>query len=260
MKSVEYKLLSGDTENRRINVVVDADSTSATICWPYTITLEEDICSSCTYRDTSCQIVAITPNTNCENPKEIVSEGSLVWNNFTIFYRITQKKPICPCKEEAVITNELIQENTWVSPKEVHCIYESKKIKLHYEYYQITTLCGEEVKREIIKKDIPINVECECVGETSDKSGTYHSKENFDINYQYKCIVYPSDCDCSNFDFIDSCNCGEFEFLGGDNCDCDNFEFIQDCDCDDFEFIQDCDCDDFEFEKNCDCDNLVITP
>ena len=232
MKRVEYKLLSGDTQSRSINVVVDANSTSATICWPYTVTLEEDICSSCTYRDTSCQIIQIIPNTDCESPNEI--RGSLIWNNFEVFYKITQKKAICPCEE--VITNELIQENTWVSPKEVHCTYESKKIKLHYEYYQITTLCDKEVKREIIKKDIPINVECECVGETSDKSGTYHSEENFDINYQYKCIVDPSDCDCSNFDFI------------------------QNCDCNDFEFIQDCDCDDFEFEKNCDCDDLVITP
>ncbi len=252
MKTITCKLLSGDTENRRINVVVGANSTSATICWPYTVTLEEDICSSCTYRDTSCQIVTITPNTNCENPKEIVSEGSLVWNNFKIFYRITQKKPICPCKEEEVITYELIPNNKWISPKEVHCTSENKKIKLHYEYYQITTLCGEEVKREIIKKDIPINVECECVGETSDKSGTYHSEENFDINYQYKCIVDPTECNCGDFDFIDSCNCGEFEFLGGDNCDCKYFEFLQpeECDCKDFEFLQpeECDCKDFDIK------------
>ena len=255
MKVIHYKLLSG-TEDNPIKVVVDADKTSATICWAYTVTLEEDICSSCTYRDTSCQTIQIIPNTDCESPKEI--RGSLIWNNLEVFYKITQNEAVCPCEEEAVITNELIQENTWVSPKEVHCTYESKKIKLHYEYYQITTLCGEEVKREIIKKDIPINVECECVGETSDKSGTYHSEENFDINYQYKCIVDPSDCDCSNFDFIQNCDCDDFEFI--QDCYCDDFEFIQDCDCDDFEFIQDCDCDDFEFEKNCDCEDLVITP
>lgn len=233
MKTITCKLLSGDTQERAINVVVDANSTSATICWPYTVTIEEDICSSFTYRDTSCQIIQIIPNTDCESPKEI--RGSLIWNNFEVFYKITQKKAICPCKE--VITYELIPNNKWISPKEVHCTSESKKIKLHYEYYQITTLCGEEVKREIIKKDIPINVECECVGETSDKSGTYHSEENFDINYQYKCIVDPTECNCGDFDFIDSCNCGEFEFLGGDNCDCKYFEFLQpeECDCDDFD-------------------------
>ena len=208
---IDYKLLSGDTQERAINVVVDAKSTSATICWPYTVTLEEYICSSCAYRDTSCQIIQIIPNTDCESPKEI--RGSLIWNNLEVFYKITQNKAVCPCEEEAVITNELIQENTWVSPREIYCHHESKKITLHYEYYHITEQCDGTIKKEIIKRDVPVSAECECDESTGTRNGQYEAEETFvkregdkdieyrKIPYQYQCIVDENiKCKCKDLE------------------------------------------------------------
>ena len=270
MKRVEYKLLSGDTQSRPINVVVDANSASATICWPYTITLEVDVCSSCVYHNNNCQTISITPNTNCEQENQI--RGSLMWNGLEVFYKITQKKANCPCNEEKTY-NVLIEDNKWVSPKSVYCYYDSKQITLHYEYYKITELCDKIIKKETIKKDVPINVECDCIGETSDKTGVYPTEEGFNINYEYKCIVdRKTECNCGDFDFLDDCGCNKFKFLGVDDCgcgafdfkdycDCNSFKFlpIDDCNCGKFEFIQDCKCDDFNFEKDCDCDNLEIT-
>lgn len=210
MKSVEYKLLSGDTQSRSINVVVDANSTSATICWPYVIILGQE-CASCVYPDTNCQAIPIAPNTSCVSGNTI--SGNTMWNGLEVFYIISQRKAICPCDDEEKVYNVLIEDKKWVSPREIYCHHESKEITLHYEYYHITEQCDGTIKKEIIKRDVPVSAECECDESTGTKDGQYEAEETFvkregdkdieyrKIPYQYQCIVDENiKCKCKDLE------------------------------------------------------------
>lgn len=197
MKVTYYTLLSG-TEENPIKVVVDAESAFATISWQYKLTIGDGDCRSCSNIYNKSETIEITPWTNCDSDNII--EGNLTWNTLKVYYKITQKKAICDdsCDDTLpTIEYELIEDMVWVTPYEIYCNAESKGIKLHYEYYQITKLCDKIVKREKIKKDIPIEATCECTEQSSLVNETYPAVEGFDVNYKYMCIVIEQEeCVC----------------------------------------------------------------
>lgn len=244
-----YELIS----ETPIKVTVNAEAAFATISWSYKATFQEDPCNQCSIIGSKSLTIEITPNTDCKNPKENKIANSITWNGITIDYEITQLKPICPtpCEEDMVVTNELIEDRIWVTPYDIYCNRESNNTMLHYEFLQTITLCNEVISKEIIKKDIPINITCECNQEGSNiVEGEKQTEEGFIIGYSANCIVN-SECNCDNFEFIEeTCDCNDFVFTDVE-CNCNDFEFTDvECDCNDFEFIQP--------EEDCGCGTLNI--
>lgn len=207
--NVKYELLS----NTPIKTAVDAEATAATISWSYKMIMEEDSCSSCSMMGNELMNVLVTPNTDCK--KDIVSSGTIVWNEISIPYNITIKKPTCEEKCDEKVTTELIENKVWVVPYNVYCNHETQDIKLHYEFYEITKCDEKIVKKERKKKEIPITIECGCDGESKIVSGTKTTDEGFTLSYKANCIVnFKYNC-CNDFNFIDKkdCNCNKFDFI-----------------------------------------------
>lgn len=242
MSTIKYKLLSG-TQEKPIKVVVDASAAFATISWVYEITVGQDSCSSCVTVGNQSETIMIEP-LECGNSGE--TSSSLTWNNLTVFYHLVQKEEECPitCEDKPTITNELIANRVWVTPYDVYCNHETKEVKLHYEYYQITKLCDKIVKKEKKVKNVPIIVECDCSSDGGRKDGNeFEAPEGFTLTYAYNCIVNFK-CDCNGFSFKDgsttSCDCDGFRFVDGSggDCSCKYFAFIDDgdCICNNFDF------------------------
>ena len=196
MKRVEYKLLSG-TESNPIKVVVDADKTSATICWTYNLILEQDNCNTCNIAKNECAVVELTP---LECGKSELVKGHIDWyNDIKIYYEITQKEVKCPCEEHNTTTCELI--DSWVIPYNIECSEscgEKQKTTLYYSYYEITRDCCDKIlNRTKVTKSKEIEVDCCCdkddqggihEGTATVKLGT--SCDEIPISYSYNCVIH----------------------------------------------------------------------
>lgn len=190
MKTITCKLLSGTQENP-VKVVVDADKTSATICWAYKDILEQNSCSSCEIIRNKCEVIKLIP-LDCGNTN--VLTGSIFWEGIEIFYEITQREVECPCNEEGETTYDLI--NSWVSPYDIDCKSEDRKTTLYYEFYVTTKACNKVISSEKKRKTIEIPTDCDCDSEGGVVGGLITTDEGFDILYSYNCIVHKEDpCD-----------------------------------------------------------------
>jgi hypothetical protein len=240
MKPIKYELLSKSP----IKITVDANSTSAAICWAYRLILQRDTCDTCAIKSNQCKTIILNPNDDCNNPK--VTKGSFTWYGIRISYEITQRKKNCSCDGKKTTRKELIR--SWVSPYDFYCNQENKNATLWYEYNVITEQCGKVIKKETKKNKKPITIDCDCADESRIVKGQTTVEEGFNIAYSANCIVDVV-CECGSFDFIeDECQCGDFDFIKGE-CVCDDFDFIDaDCNCGDFDFT----------DVECNCNNLEI--
>ena len=82
--------ISGYTVNTLmpIKVVVDADSTSATISWEYVCNYKENGCDYCSINGSESMNIALTPLNKCN---EDTISSSFTWNNIEIEYEIKRK-------------------------------------------------------------------------------------------------------------------------------------------------------------------------
>ena len=198
-RTVEYKTLIDYSQNP-IKVVVDADSTSATICWKYKATISCDTqCGTDEIIGTRCEEVELIPNDTCDE-KTIAS--SITWQNQSILYEIKQKgnPQYCVCEKPFDEPQyELI--DYWVNPYVVECNNNEwpNKTKLYYKYNKYTV---DETTCEVIRNEISgssdIDVSCDDVEELTRKTIT--SAVTFDgifseeITYGYACKLCEDEC------------------------------------------------------------------
>jgi hypothetical protein len=133
--------ISGYTVNTSmpIKVVVDADSTSATISWEYVCNYKENGCDYCSINGSESMNIALTPLNKCN---EDTISSSFTWNNIEIEYEIEQRpNPTYEPRVEYKITkisgvnisNNSVSFNNYSGD-----CGEGKDIEVDYEYSAIT--------------------------------------------------------------------------------------------------------------------------
>lgn len=183
--SVKYEILS----KLPIEVVVDADATSATICWDYkaTICYDNNECKTDEVPSTQCQNVEIEPNDTCE---EKVIEGELKWQRkkIQIPYRIVQKaNPPEHCKCEPPFEGDKYELlDYWFEPSNVvEC--EGDSLNLHYKYNKLTVNTATcEIETEELEGEKVIHTICDLENNHIKRPTLYTSIELPDGAHQIK--------------------------------------------------------------------------
>lgn len=133
--------ISGYTVNTSmpIKVVVDADSTSATISWEYVCNYKENGCDYCSINGSESMNIALTPLNKCN---EDTISSSFTWNNIEIEYEIEQRpNPTYEPRVEYKITKISgvnISDNSVSFNNYSGDCGEGKDIEVDYEYSAIT--------------------------------------------------------------------------------------------------------------------------
>ena len=197
MKVNSYSALTNS-----ISGTVDADATSATICWQWKGYCDDE-CNPSIITGTSCETIPLTPNDTCS---AVTSSSSITWNNESINYTITQNPKTEGCDEcSANTTYQLI--DSWLDKSvfsncEDGCGCDAitidgqrglmassnggDKATLYYRYYEITKGENCPITRTEKIGSIEIDTECKRSYIVSKKSGTTNIS-GMTVPYTYYC-------------------------------------------------------------------------
>lgn len=202
--SVKYEILS----ELPIEVVVDAEATSATICWEYkaTICYDNNECKTDEFPSKECQSVEIEPNNKCE---ENIIEGQFKWQRKTIKYKITQKgnPQNCECKKPFEGDKyELL--DYWLEKDVFECEipegedspleFSNYDTKLFYKYNKLSVNDKCEIVKTEVTTSTTVTIRCVNHGQVS-RVKKYLALEMPDgthqtIDYGYVCDACKGKC------------------------------------------------------------------
>ena len=173
-----------DFEYITATTIVDAEATSATVCWPYSATVcdyGDCECKSYQVIGKHCENVEFTENTNCESVKTIT--GTIEWNNNDLQYEITQDKASCEenCGE---ITSFSSITNSWLD----YPIIKSDETDLNRDLYYICTVTSKNDCDEIL--DISEFTGYKTLMLSNEKIGIITSGTSVEVGGQTYDIVY----------------------------------------------------------------------
>lgn len=184
--------ISGYTVNTSmpIKVVVDADSTSATISWEYVCNYKENGCDYCSINGSESMNIALTPLNKCN---EDTISSSFTWNNIEIEYEIKRKPN--PTYEprveyEIIELSGITVNNNSVTFGNTFGCGVGEDVDVVYEYSAITyeNDCGLS---SVTKNSGITTLSFDCTDNISDDDITnVTSLVNIlgnDIEYTYKC-------------------------------------------------------------------------
>lgn len=161
MSDTSYRVIPTHDKNHPIVVVVDADSTSATISWEYVCDYKENGCAYCSINGSESTEIPLNPINKCSG---FTTSGSVEWHNNTIYYSIEQKpNPTYASRVEYKITK--------LDGKDV----ENNKVN-----FNGTKLgCGEGLDKDVKYEYSAITYENDC-GLSSVTSGSGETTISFD--------------------------------------------------------------------------------
>lgn len=173
--------------------VVDANSTSATISWPYIYKYTIDNCQYFEINGNEYQNVELEPNYECS---EKVITSSFTWNNHEINFEVIQKANVIkePINEYAVkeidgksVINDEVNLDTTLSCGEGY----EKNVIVNYSVSSYTNNCDETPIEENKELTTSIILDCTDIESIEDETAiTVNGHLNIlgkDIVYKYNC-------------------------------------------------------------------------